>query len=108
MSAYETATQALRARSPERLVRGLGHFLAGVDPARVDDRDVMLSLAPLFDCAQRLALDPAAVFDEGAAHAPAHLAPVVRAFGRRTDITPDAFAFAVVATAEGPKYQSAW
>jgi hypothetical protein len=29
----------------------------------------------------------------------------VRGFGRRTDITPEAFAFVVEETAEGPEYR---
>jgi hypothetical protein len=107
VTAYEAATQALRARSSAPLTDGLAELLARVDAERVDDRDVMLALAPLHDCARRLGLDPVAVFDAAAAHAPARLAPVVRVFGRRTDITPDAFGFAVVATAKGPMYEPA-
>ncbi len=44
------------------------------------------------------------MFDIVASGAPATLRDAVRTFGRRDDIEPEAFGFAVVETAEGPEY----
>jgi len=79
-------------------------LLDAEDQWRSDPRDMMLVLAPYHDCAWRLGADPARVFDVVASGAPASVRDMVRVFGRRDDITPEAFGFAVVETADGPEY----
>ena len=100
------ATDALRSRSPEKLEASIRDLLSGPEEAqlREDSRDLMVALAPLHDCARRLGLDPAAVFDAAAEGASPDIAELAREFGRRTDISGDSFAFMVEDTAEGPEY----
>lgn len=100
----DVATRALRTRSAELLREEVGRTVAAYDGR--DDRDLMVSLAPLHDCARRIGLDPVTLFEEAATGAAPDVAVLLRHFGRRTDITPEAFGFALVAVAEGPAY--AW
>jgi hypothetical protein len=79
-------------------------LLAAEDEWLANPRDMMRVLAPYHDCAWRLGADPARVFDTVASGAPASLRDMVRVFGRRDDITPESFGFAVVETADGPEY----
>jgi hypothetical protein len=66
----DIATRALRANSPELLASGLGALLRGGSTHVVDERDLMMGLAPLYDCAKRLGLDPVVLFDEAARDSP--------------------------------------
>ena len=52
----------------------------------------------------RLGLDPTKFFEEVADAGPKSLQEAVASFGHRDDITPNAFGFAVVEDAEGPRY----
>jgi hypothetical protein len=70
-----------------------------------DDRDLMMALAPHHDCARRLGADVAALFDRAAAAGPASVRELVEVFGRRTDVTPQAFGFCVEETPQGPRYR---
>lgn len=104
---FETLTKALRARSGDLLLDDLIQMLTEGESEWVkDDRDLMVALAPFHDCAQRIGLDPAAVFAEAAARGPVTIANVVQTFGARTDITPTAFAFTVRDTPDGPEYST--
>jgi len=76
------------------------------DEWRNNYRDLMVALAPYHDCARRLGVVPGEIFDTVAAGAPPSLSDLVRAFGRRTEVRPDGFGFAVVETSEGPEYIS--
>jgi hypothetical protein len=100
------ATDALRSGSPEKLEASIRDLLSGPEYAqlREDSRDLMVALAPLHDCARRLGLDPAPVFDAAAEGASPEMAELAREFGRRTDISGDSFAFMVEDTDEGPEY----
>jgi hypothetical protein len=100
------ATDALRSGSPEKLEASIRDLLSGPEyvQLREDSRDLMVALAPLHDCARRLGLDPAAVFDAAAVGASPETAQLAREFGRRTDISGDSFAFMVEDTDEGPEY----
>jgi hypothetical protein len=100
------ATDALRSGSPEKLEASIRDLLSGPEYAqlREDSRDLMVALAPLHDCARRLGLDPAAVFDAAAEGASPEMAELAREFGRRTDISGHSFAFMVEDTDEGPEY----
>ena len=69
-----------------------------------DPRELMLTLAPYHHCARWLGEDPGLLFDTVASGAPATLRDAVRTFGRRDDIEPEKFGFAVVETADGPEY----
>jgi hypothetical protein len=60
-----------------------------------DPRDLMLGLTPLHDCALRLGLDIPQVFNDAADAVGGEAAQVARDFGRRSDVTGDAFAYAV-------------
>lgn len=101
----ETPTRALRARDPQELHTGLLHILIeGEEEWLKDWRDLLVGLAPYHDCARRLGLDPVAVFDAVAQDAPSKLQGIVRDFGRRTDVTPEAFGYVVTETTDGPRY----
>ncbi|WP_354697187.1 hypothetical protein DSM112329_02818 [Paraconexibacter sp. AEG42_29] len=102
---FETVNKALRTRSGALLLNGLVDLLQeGETEWRKDSRDLMMAIAPFHDCAQRIGLDPATVFEEAAARGPASFADVVRQFGARTDITPAGFAFVLRTTPDGPVY----
>lgn len=104
---FETLNQALRTRSADLLLDDLVDLLTDGEPDWVkDDRDLMVALAPFHDCARRIGLDPATVFAQAATRGPATVADVVRTFGARTDITPEAFGFALRETSDGPEYRS--
>jgi len=77
------ATDALTSRSPEKLEASIRDLLSGLDNAglREDSRDLMVALAPLHDCARRIGLDPAAVFDAAAEGASPETAQLARARG---------------------------
>ena len=101
----ETATRALRAQAPEVLRTGLLRSLVeGEDEWLKDWRDLLVALAPFHDCARRLGLDPSSFFAAVAQEGPPTLAEVVREFGRRTDVTPEAFGYVLTETADGPRY----
>jgi hypothetical protein len=101
----EVPTNALRSKSSELLSLGLVRVLADyVRAGRPDDRDLMVSLAPFHDCATRLGANPAELFAAAAETQPS-VAVLVRAFGRRTDVTPEAFGFVVTDTGGGPEYR---
>ena len=99
-------TRALRGRSPELLRAGLEQLVVeGQSRWLADWRDLLAALAPYHDCASRLGLDPALEFEAIAADAPDELRELIRSFGRRDDVTPDAFGFTVVDGADGPRYE---
>jgi hypothetical protein len=99
-------TEALRLGSADvlrdRLVRML---VEGEEEWLKDWRDLLVAMAPYHDCATRLRLDPARLFDDVSSDAPPALADVVRSFGRRTDVTPSAFGFELTELPEGPAYE---
>ena len=103
---WDYATAALREKSQSVLHGGLIWTLRMFDGK--DPRDLMLSLAPFHDCARRLGLDVSQVFDDAAAAVGGEAGEVARVFGRRSDVTPDAFAYAVESGPDGPRYRSRW
>ncbi len=70
-----------------------------------DYRDLMVGLAPLHDCARRLGVDVAALFAEAAYVVGGEVGDVARGFGRRTDVTPEAFLYRVMDEPDGPAYR---
>jgi hypothetical protein len=100
------ASEALRARSPQRLHQLLVADLRAGEPEWVkDERDLMVALAPFHDCARRLGLDPSAVFGRAADEGPRSLRDVVTAFAERGDVTPQAFGYTVVDGPQGASYR---
>lgn len=101
------ATAALRARSPELLLSRLVEALIeGERQWAKDIRDLLVALAPFHDCARRIGGDAAEIFRQAAELGPPDLRETVIEFGRRTDISPDAFGFAVEDEPGGPRYRS--
>jgi hypothetical protein len=103
---WDFATAALRERSPSVLHGGLIWVLRAYDGK--DSRDLMLSLAPFHDCARRLGLEVSRVFNDAADAVGGEAGEIARVFGRRSDVTPAAFAFAVESGPDGPRYSSHW
>ena len=104
MTSMVAATIALRTGSTEAPERGLADYLRACMP--VDDwRDVLIGLAPLHDCARRLGLDPAVVFDKVARTVPEEVVSACFGLGKRTDVTPKAFGYQVVDELHGPAYR---
>ena len=100
------ASGVLRTESREALHASMVNDLVGEEQEWLrDSRDLMMWLAPYHDCARRLGLDVAAVFRAVANEGPESLCELVTGFGERTDITPKAFAFEVVAGPRGPAYR---
>jgi hypothetical protein len=96
------ATLALRERSIPRLRSGLVALVLSGSAAS-DERDFMVGAAVHHHVARQLGLDPAVLFDEAAAYAgPA--GDLLQAFGRRQDVTLQAFGWREVATDRGPGF----
>lgn len=101
----ETPTRALRTRAADVLRAGLLRALIeGEDEWVKDWRDLLVGLAPYHDCARRLGLDPVVFFAAVAEEGPPSLREIVRDFGRRLDVTPEAFGYVVTETGDGPRY----
>ncbi len=101
----ECLTRALRERRPELVREDLVEMLiAGEEEWLRDDRDLMVALAPYHHCAAQLQLDVPAVFDAAARAGPATVRRTVTEFGRRTDVSPEAFGFVVEWDEDGPRY----
>ena len=81
----------------------LRHYDIDVGAAASDARDFMVGTAVHYHVALQLGLDPAVLFDEAAAWAgPA--GDLLQAFGRRQDMTLEAFGWREVATEHGPGF----
>ena len=102
--AYRSPMLALWERSEQRLRTGLV-AAAFSQPEQFDHRDTMIGLALHHHSARELGLDPAAVFGEAAALAPAHTADLLRTFGRRNDVTLSIFGWEEVPTRDGPAFR---
>src|SRR5262245_55908058 len=101
-------TEALRTRDGQRLAAELGRIIAAVDrPGDIDDREVMMGLAPYYDCAERLGIDPIALFDAASHSASAEMRGIITNFARRPDITLKAFGWRLLDQPEGPCYRPA-
>ena len=94
-------TDALRARSPERLLAELARYMVAAE------RDVLVGLAPYYDCAQRLDTDPVSLFDAAGRDAGPSVRKLASAFARRSDVTLEAFGWKLDHDAQGPCYRPA-
>jgi hypothetical protein len=102
----DVVTQVLRTGDPSLVEADLVDLLVtGEEEWVKDDRDLMMALAPHHDCARRLGADVAALFRRAAAAAPASLRELVEEFGRRSDVSREAFGFCVEQTPEGLRYR---
>jgi hypothetical protein len=95
---------ALRERSSQRLLTGLVAYALAAPTVR-DPRDDMVALALHHSTATALGVYPATLFDQAAASAQPKLADLYRVFGRRIDVTPEAFGWRQVATQDGPTFE---
>jgi hypothetical protein len=68
----------------------------------------MVGLAPFHDCARRLGLDVVQVFTDAADAVGGQAGEIARVFAQRSDVTPEAFMYAVESTPDGPRYRSDW
>jgi hypothetical protein len=104
---HRAATLSVREQDPERLRIGLvANAIANtVIPEK---RNVDVALAVFHHCAQRLALDPVALFDEAAELATDEAAARMRAFGRRSDVTLQQYGWREMRTAEGVRFKFEW
>jgi hypothetical protein len=99
-------TDALRHRDPKRLSCDLVRYAAAAEASLGEDfRDVLVGLAPYFDCALRLGLDPVELFESAAASAGKELRQTMITFSRRTDVTLQAFGWRLVEAPDGPCYR---
>jgi hypothetical protein len=102
----DAATDALRRCSPDVLKTGLLRLLHDGELQWLQDRrDLLVAMAPYYDCARRLELDPATFFGSVADQGPLALADIVRSFGERSDVTPSAFGYRLVMTPAGATYE---
>jgi len=98
-------TLALRQGSPALLrVALLATAISQLGRPR-DPRDLMTGLAIHHLVAQQISHDPATLFDEVAARLPrGPVTTLLRDFGTRHDITPEAFGWQLTETSEGPYF----
>ena len=95
---------ALQLRDQSRLREGL--LLHGVLEQKMGDwRDDMVGFALYHYAARQLGLDPIELFDEAARYAIPELAALMNKFGRRSDITLNAFGWRRVETPDGPTFE---
>jgi hypothetical protein len=99
------ATIALRQQSAQQLRRSLLATALAQLIRPSDPRDLMVGLAVHHVVAQQIGTAPPALFDAIAARLPDGPMPgLLRDFGARHDITPEAFGWQLVQTAEGPDF----
>jgi hypothetical protein len=94
------AAVALREHSPALLRIGL--ITIALAESDGDPRDLMVTVAAHHHVARQLGLEPAEIFDEAASFADPDTADVLRLFGRRVDVTLQAFGRRQVDTPDGP------
>lgn len=101
----DAPSRALQAESPELLVAGLTRLLQrGEQQWLVDWRDLLTALAPYHDAARRLGSDIPTLFSQAADAGPEALRGHVRRFGRRRDVTLEAFGWVLRQSEDGPAY----
>jgi hypothetical protein len=102
--------EALRSRSAKLLLGNLRGYLSRPETAtqvREDWRDVLIDLAPFYDCANRLGVDRVDLFHNAAADLPDDVRGLAETFARRADVTLDAFGWTLAIRPGGPCYELA-
>lgn len=104
---HRAATLSVREESRTWLLSGLvGATISNyVIP---DNRNVTVGLAIYHHCARRLGLNPAELFAEAARFASLHVAQIMIAFGKRSDVTLSKFGWKELQTPQGVKYKFSW
>ena len=104
---HRAATLAVRQNSRDWLFSGLlGAVIANyIIPPK---RNVDVSLAVYYHCAQKIEDSPAELFAEAAQYAQPELAEKLLAFGRRADVTLKKFGWQEQKTPEGIRYKFSW
>jgi hypothetical protein len=97
---------ALEECSRERLISGLSIW-ALIFPDDYDYRDVMCMTAPTHVVAVELGMEPEVVFAEAARFAGPGVAETLLKFGKRQDVSLDAFGWTRVETPNGPRIRQA-
>ncbi len=98
-------TVALREGSVRRLHDGLLATALCQLIRRSDPRDLMVGLAVHHVLAKNIGVVPSALFEEIAARLPdGPVSDLLRGFGSRQDITPEAFGWQLVQTPGGPDF----
>ena len=105
MPLLDDVTRALRTESSESLASTLRRLLDRQPTPLPDYRDLLVALAPVYDCATRLGLDRVSFFDKAAQDRSDEIVEVLQKFARRDDVTPEVFDFLVEDTPDGPKYR---
>lgn len=98
-------TALLRAGSIDAVRASLVTTLTeGEEEWLLDERDLMMELAPHHHLVRRLGYDAGTLFAAAAEEGPEALREAVVRFGLRHDVSPHAFGFLIVDEAEGPAY----
>lgn len=101
-------TIALRQHSAQHLRQALLATALAQLIRPSDPRDMMIGLAVHHVVAQQIGTAPSALFDDIAARLPQGPIPgLLRDFGARHEVTPEAFGWQLVQTAEGPDFMPA-
>jgi hypothetical protein len=99
-------TLALREQSIERLGVELNRYMVASERnVEADWRDVLVGLAPYYDCAMRLGIDPVELLERASKDLNEQTRELARTFAGRSDITLHAFGWMLASTSEGPCYQ---
>jgi len=99
------STIALREGSAKRLHDALLATATSELGQQSDPRDLMVALAVHHVVAQKIGVVPSAMFEDIAARLPdGPTADLLRDFGARHDITPEAFGWQLVQTPQGPDF----
>jgi hypothetical protein len=102
------ATVALRQRSVRRLRDALLATALAQLGRQSDARDDMVGLAVHHIVAQQIGADPRAVFEAIAGRLPdGPVSDLLRVFGARQEVTPEAFGWQLVQTSNGPDFAPA-
>ena len=80
-------------------------MVASEPDVAIDFRDVLVGFAPFFDCAQRLGVDPIALFETASKDCRPAMRELAASFARRSDVTLGAFAWRLDDPPDGPCYR---
>jgi hypothetical protein len=76
--------------------------------AQWDERDAMIDLAPVVDCARRLGLDPEKTLSPIAETGPGWYRDLFAVFVKRQDWSLASFGWQLLDSSAGPVYRFAW